>query len=72
MKLVAKLTPEEAKNVLQQLLKQRPGLTKEVGEIFAKLKPAVDADEVAAQLLRRFNQVSTAGVGSPPMSRLPT
>lgn len=47
MKLVTNLTPEEAKSVLQQLLKRRPGLKKEVGDIIAKLKPAVDADEVA-------------------------
>lgn len=47
MKLVTNLTPEEAKSVLQQLLKQRPGLTKEVGDITAKLKPAVDSEEVA-------------------------
>lgn len=57
MKQASNLTPEEAKSVLQLLLTQRPGLTKEVGDIIAKLKPAVDADEVAVWVRNELESI---------------
>ena len=50
MRELCNLTPDEAQSVLRQLLKERPGLRKEIADIIAKLRPAVDASEVAANV----------------------